>query len=256
MKGKDYISSGDLELYALGLLSEQDSRAIEMALQDPEVAAELARIESGLEALANLAAVPPRSALKDKILTKVQSQEVIAETEVRKVNWLQAASVTLALVSSVLAFIFWQNWQSAEKRLELALLENSQIAEQATFTNRQIDELELAMAIMTDPAVRQIDLKGLEATPQSRTFVYWNQDTKETYLQIGYLDELPPEQQYQLWSIQDGKPVNSGVFDLETDSVLIKMIDSQAPQAFAITIEPRGGSKSPTLDQMVVLGNV
>ena len=34
------------------------------------------------------------------------------------------------------------------------------------------------------------------------------------------------------------------------------MKNIESPQAFAITVEPKGGSESPTLEQMVVAANV
>ena len=63
--------------------------------------------------------------------------------------------------------------------------------------------------------------------------------------------------QYQLWAIVDKKPVSLGVFDkTDADSVEMKEMGSVvAPQAFAVTLEPRGGSVNPTMDEMMVIGN-
>jgi hypothetical protein len=36
----------------------------------------------------------------------------------------------------------------------------------------------------------------------------------------------------------------------------IKMLEVPQAAAFAVTMEPRGGSINPTLDQMYVIGNV
>jgi len=64
--------------------------------------------------------------------------------------------------------------------------------------------------------------------------------------------------QYQLWAIASGKPVDLGVFDnTETDSANIKAMKSiGVAQAFAVTIEPRGGSVNPTMDQMVAIASL
>jgi anti-sigma-K factor RskA len=71
---------------------------------------------------------------------------------------------------------------------------------------------------------------------------------------------LPPlaeSKQYQLWAIVDGKPVDLGMLPNEKqESLLLRMKDVSEPQAFAITIEPKGGSARPTLDQMIVLGKI
>jgi anti-sigma-K factor RskA len=62
--------------------------------------------------------------------------------------------------------------------------------------------------------------------------------------------------QYQLWALVGGKPVDLGVFDSGADTLTnIKEMKSLASaDAFAVTLEPRGGSVNPTMDQMMVIG--
>jgi anti-sigma-K factor RskA len=67
---------------------------------------------------------------------------------------------------------------------------------------------------------------------------------------------LSLENQYQLWAIVDGKPIDAGVFDSNL-SGLVKMKDiTSGASTFAVTIEPRGGSVSPSLHTMQVVGNI
>ena len=57
-------------------------------------------------------------------------------------------------------------------------------------------------------------------------------------------------------SIIDGKPVDAGVFDVGADGLLkMKSITGNAV-AYAVTIEPKGGSESPSLETMQVYGEV
>jgi anti-sigma-K factor RskA len=61
--------------------------------------------------------------------------------------------------------------------------------------------------------------------------------------------------QYQLWALVGGKPVSLGVFDADTTSKDMKEMESIASaDAFAVTLEKRGGSPTPTMDEMMVLG--
>jgi anti-sigma-K factor RskA len=67
---------------------------------------------------------------------------------------------------------------------------------------------------------------------------------------------LAQENQYQLWAIVDGKPVDAGVFDGNLAGLLkMKNIPIGAVK-FAVTVEPRGGKESPTLSTMQVIGDV
>jgi hypothetical protein len=52
----------------------------------------------------------------------------------------------------------------------------------------------------------------------------------------------------------DGKPLDAGVVEDLPGICQLKTI--QRAQAFAITLEKMGGSPTPTLTQMFVLGNV
>jgi anti-sigma-K factor RskA len=67
---------------------------------------------------------------------------------------------------------------------------------------------------------------------------------------------LSQNQQYQLWAIIDGKPVDAGVFDGNVASLLKMKEIGTGAVTFAVTVEPRGGKQSPTLESMQVAGNV
>jgi anti-sigma-K factor RskA len=56
----------------------------------------------------------------------------------------------------------------------------------------------------------------------------------------------------------DGKPIDLGLLDMEVrqQRLLVKMKNVQNAQAFAITLEPRGGSAQPTVDSMFVQGSL
>jgi anti-sigma-K factor RskA len=63
--------------------------------------------------------------------------------------------------------------------------------------------------------------------------------------------------QYQLWALVDGKPVDLGVFDSTDKTIGLKDMKSIGnAQTFAVTLEPRGGSVSPTLEKLMVIGNI
>jgi anti-sigma-K factor RskA len=99
-------------------------------------------------------------------------------------------------------------------------------------------------------------MTGTSNAPEALASVYWNQSSKQVYLRIQSMKDLAQENQYQLWAIIDGKPVDAGVFDAGMDG-LIKMKDiGKGATTFAITIEPRGGRPTPALETMQVAGNV
>ena len=62
--------------------------------------------------------------------------------------------------------------------------------------------------------------------------------------------------EYQLWALVDGKPVSLGVFGENAKEAVQQMETIEKAQAFAVTIEPIGGSVNPTMEKMVVMGGV
>ena len=72
MNLQDYINSGILEQYCLGLLSKDEAKQVEgYSLQYPELSAELYSIDQALEKLAEAKAITPPPQLKDKILGRL-----------------------------------------------------------------------------------------------------------------------------------------------------------------------------------------
>ena len=170
-----------------------------------------------------------------------------------------AASLLVALISAAAALYFRSQWKETEQALDQALAQNQEIASQYETASQRAEQLENDLSIVSSPAFQQVALAGTDAFPESSANVYWNQEASQVYLDASNLPAPPNDKQYQLWAIVDGQPVSAGVFDLTSDdrSPLQAMSSSIAnAAAFAITLEPRGGSESPTMEAMYVLGNV
>jgi anti-sigma-K factor RskA len=86
----------------------------------------------------------------------------------------------------------------------------------------------------------------------------YNPTTKAVYLDVRKLPAPPTGKQYQLWALDNGKPVDAGVLAAATTAgdSLQQMKDIASAQAFAMTVEPEGGSINPTLSTLTVVGNI
>ena len=97
-------------------------------------------------------------------------------------------------------------------------------------------------------------MKGIEGKEDALATVFWNTQTKQTYINVNNLPAPPEGMQYQLWALADGVPIDAGVFDVNGEIQLTKKIESA--QTFAVTLEEAGGKPSPNLEQLFVIGNV
>lgn len=253
MNIKEYISSGILESYALGELSESERLEVERNLaQYPELRKELASIEETMEAFFMKAGREPRAIVKQRILDSIKPETKVVSLSMWR--YATAASILIAFASSFMAYNFWSNWKETEVSLmELRAL-NEQVARDYNQVNQRLDDIETQMKIMDNPAFHKVVMKGTANAPDAMASVYWNQATSEAYMSIQNLKALAKDQQYQLWAIVDGKPMDMGVFD--PGAGLHRMGDvAGKAAAFAVTIEPRGGKPAPSLETMQVLGN-
>ncbi len=79
--------------------------------------------------------------------------------------------------------------------------------------------------------------------------------SQSVYMVVKNMPKLPSDKQYQLWALINGKPKDLGVFDVSDEKFIIKMNGTQKADAFAITIEQKGGSPTPNLYKMESSGS-
>ncbi len=263
MNIQEYIASGILESYALGEVTDAERASLEQALkQYPEVREELKKVEETLENIAFASAIRPRAEVKEKIMAKITSSSskpegrIIAMTPERPVwKYATAASIAIALISSVMAIQYRQLWKADSSELALIKSENQRMAEDYNTVNQKLDKIQGDLAVMENTSFTKVVMKGTANDTNALASVYWNASTQEVYLSIQQLKAISKENQFQLWAIVNGKPIDAGVFDLNFAGML-KMKSINGAAAFAITIEPRGGKDNPTLETMQVVGSV
>jgi anti-sigma-K factor RskA len=253
---QDYISSGVIESYLLGELSEEACANLKrMAKAHPEVQAEIEKVEATMIQL--VAKTPPPN-VKSAILSQLdlKAGQTIVQHPASKKNlpWLAAAGIFI--LGSSLIYNIYLIGQLKKVNTELANLktENNSYFAQLTNLQENTTSLQSELALVKSPENKKIYLKAVDSTSISFANVYWNQKTSEVFIDANSLALPEASKQYQLWALVDGKPVDMGVFDLN-DKVQ-KMKSIVTAQAFAITLEKKGGSPTPNLQALCVIGNV
>jgi anti-sigma-K factor RskA len=257
---QEYISSGILEAYALGDVTPAERADVEQVLlQYPEVKQEFDKVEKTMETLVRKSAIAAPVWVKEKIMAKVSlSQPEANIVPIRKLytpvwRYATAASIAIALLTSYLAYDYRSRWIEKEIAFNELNAKNQKIAEDYNVVNEKLDKIQGDLSIMESTAFRKIVLKGTANDLTALASVYWNESTREVYISVQNLKRISRENQFQLWAIVDGKPVDAGVFD-GGFAGLLKMKNISGAAAFAVTVEPRGGKESPTLSTMQVIG--
>ncbi len=261
MNVKEYIESGILELYVMGALPAEEALEVaRLSNQYPDLQAEIQAIEAALIRYAELECKNPDDRALDGALAELGLQSKAATigkvVGMRKASfpWAVAASLAL-LVSLVGNGLLFNQLNTAKKEVNrLEALENTLnqdvLAQQTSFK-----QLENQLKTIENPDNLLVKLPGTAGSPNALATVYWNQETHEIALLMREVPQVPTAHQLQLWAIIDGVPVDAGVFDPVNGLHTLKNITGTVT-TFAVTIEPMGGSVNPTLDQMIVAGNV
>lgn len=250
MNTQEYISSGIVESYVLGLASDEERREFEkMCEQYPEVLAARTAFELALEKQAMENAIAPPADLKNKIVSEIGAAGKVVSMQsapVRKISWLKytAAASVILLAGSLYYNISLYN-------------KNKNLQGNYDKTVAKLSDMEKDIQILQqNPNVKMASMKGLEISPASYATVYWDTTSHDVYLLTNNLPIPASDKQYQLWALLNGKPVDLGVFDIKKERLLIQAKNTQGAEAFAITLENKGGSPTPTMEKIYVMGKL
>lgn len=284
------ISSGDLELYVLGMLPQDEAAKIEqLALLFPEIQEELDRISETLLVVGETAHLAPSPGIKAGLMQQLaalgEAEDALATPVVpiqsgrnlplsdadaprteapvvamtppvkRRAQWLSAASfIGLLLALGGLLFLASRNRQQTDALAE-AQRSNLDLNRKFVEAQRRLNSKDEMIAMLQSDVFKKIKLTAVPGKPDALVQLMWNTQTKAVYVSNLTLPQAPSGRQYQLWAIVDGKPVDAGTLNSERGVVQTMKTFNRA-EAFAITLEQAGGSPTPTLEQMYVMGAV
>jgi len=242
---KEYIASGIIESYVMGLASETERAEFEqMCAQHPELVAERRKFEESLETYASEQAVRPPTEVKAKILKAIITME--SSTKLRGIGLLRfvAAAAVILFIGMVVLY-----YQVNQQNKELANT-NKELLDKVNADEVTINKIKREVSI---PNTTIISMVGTKRAPQSAANVYWDSTNSNVYLMVTNMPQLPSDKQYQLWALIDKTQKSLGVFDATDQNIILKMDSTKKAQAFAITIEKRGGKPHPTLDSLTTM---
>lgn len=279
-EGKAYIESGILELYVLGQLTASERVEVEvMAAKYPEVKQEITAIEIAMEQYALAQALQPAKGLDKAIFNRIENTQTGSEStesvtipfkitedtkqyesKIKTLRFALVACIALLIVSVVALYSSHTELGAAKEQIADLSSQKDLFTSTVNYMKQTNSDLQKIADMGDDPDWKKVRLAGTSMDPTAKMTVYWHVKGNHVMMDNSKM-KLPVNDdahQYQLWALVNGKPVDLGVFDVKPDttSILVNMKDIASAQTFAVTLEKRGGSPSPTMDQMIVAGNV
>ena len=227
-----------------------------------ECQAELAAYEEVAGRMgASVGAVPPRPAVRDRVLASIGATVATPRARRPAQRWWLAALATAA--AAALALDLLATRAELERMRDRAAALERQVEQARHEVSQLRDELVEARSVrdlVARPESRLTSLAGLKPAPEARGRMIWNAATREAVLLASGLDRAPAGKAYEIWVIgPSGQPVPAGVFQPRPDGRAVvplpQVEDTALPRTFAVTVEPANGSASPT-GPMVLAGAV
>lgn len=260
MEPKEYIESGILEQYVYGLLSETENDAVHaMAQKYPEVKAEILSIEKAILNLSSSFA----PFLSHEQFEKIKAQLELKHSTVVSLPTGRSWSTYMGWAASLLLLLGlgyqYNKLNQEENQLLQFKQQNGTLQETVINLDTKNRETSTLLNLVRDKNTTIVALAGQAIDPTSSAKVYWNPTKQVAYVDASDLPTPPKGMVYQVWALKltPLTPTSIGLLDhLTASTTLLPVNNPASAEAFGITLEPAGGSASPTLTKLYAMGKV
>ncbi|HVT16048.1 MAG TPA: anti-sigma factor [Thermoanaerobaculia bacterium] len=162
-------------------------------------------------------------------------------------------------IAALLLLAIWGAWRqsSLDSQVRSLIAERDRQAARAEaleqrvrLVQAQAERMARTLSIVGSPAMQPVFLAGLAPAPGARGRTYVDASGGKAVFYAFDLPALAADKTYQLWFIDSGRPVSAGTFAVDARGKASLEVDNIASarriQAWAVTIEPRGGVPQPT----------
>jgi anti-sigma-K factor RskA len=236
----------DLALYALGTLQGEERVSLEKHLvgcAGCRRELEQLRGDMALMALSTAGPVPPRRA-RQRLIEAVAREPRRSEAPAKRRWWNLVPWVAAAALAAGLVALWLQN---SDLQRRIAGLQDQ--------SAQQLAELRRAREVvstLTATDAMRVTLVAAKTPPQPQGKAIYVRERSSLIFLASNLLPLPAQKAYELWLIPtSGAPIPAGVFKPDAHGSATVVNPPLPPgvqaKAFAITVEPEGGSSAPTL---------
>jgi len=221
-----------------------------------------------LEALATSVAEPPPPELRARVLGAVEREAALGRGMRR---WRRAGAAAMAAAAALAGVLAWDA-RVDQKRSDATLAALAELEERRAGLAERIEAQQREILVLSESLATQAELMRIFATPRLVTAslapqaghagsarVVVDPASGEAALVVAGLAKLAAGQVYELWALRGPAPPEpAGLFAAPATAASVRVPrvpDATAVTAFAVSIEPEGGSPQPT-GPIVLVGSV
>jgi anti-sigma-K factor RskA len=252
-----------LALYAMGALDNpQDLAALEAhlgACGDCRRELEALRADTALLALSATGPQPPARS-RQRLLSAVAAEPRVERRNPQRYalgrlrrRWVTIAPVMMMAMLAVFSILLWRDLRNTRRSLNRTQAQLEQVQSDLARTNKDLAEAKMIRDLMHAPDAWPLTLVSRKTPPQPQIKTVYSKQQGALLLMASNLTPLPQDKIYQVWLLPagGGAPMSAGWFkpDSKGNGMMFhKMASADIPaKGFAVTIEPAGGSQTPTM---------
>ena len=240
-----FLDTDLLEKYLLGTTSEEESLQVERYIaMYPEVRKTYNELQENLETFAKMHAIKAPEGLKAKILNRIKAQNAGRR---RFRRYAIAASITAFLFAGS-SYFFWNQNQSLQEENSIV---NNKIKNLEEDMREQLEDVRNQFIVLNNPQTKKYVVNGNKKAKELKAVAYINPVKKLSYINVRNLPNLPEDQCYQMWAEVNGEMVNLGIIKNVDDKDKLRALPYAEDAVSYITIEPKGGNDTPTVQNIV-----
>jgi hypothetical protein len=253
-----------LALYAMGALDgPADLAALQAHLDtcgDCRRELEALRADTALLALSATGPQPPTRA-RQRLLNAIAAEPRIEHRIKQKPfvvgrlhsRWLSLAPVAMMLLLAVFSILLWRDLRNTRRELRVLKAQMKQTSADLEQKDKELVQARAISDVLHASDAWPLTLVGVKAPPQPQIKMIYSRQKGALFLMASNTPALPQNKIYELWLLpaNGGAPMPAGWFkpDEKGDGMMFHQMQTAGIDAkgFAVTIEPPGGSQTPTM---------
>lgn len=253
-----------LALYAMGALDDpQDLTALQAHLGtcgDCRRELEALRADTALLALSAMGPQPPARS-RDRLLNAIAAEPRMERRTAQKPMivgrlrspWLSYAPIAVMLLLAIFSLLLGRDLRNTRFRLKVAHAQIEQMQSEIAQQNLALADARKVGDLLHASDAWPLTLVSIKTPPQPQMKMLYSREKGSLLLMASDTPILPDDKIYELWLLPaDGSaPMPAGWFkpDAKGNGMIFHTLAAAGIDAkgFAITIEPAGGSTTPTM---------
>ncbi len=214
----------------------------------PELRNDLREIEKSLEVFAGSAALKSPSGVKERLLEAIRHEvKGTPDSSIPSKGMWPLVAALFGLGLLVLGYLLYQKDQDTRRlENEIAIVRDTC----QTKTSELMHQLDI-LRQLTEPNNRILPFTATPGFASTDLYLHTNKATRRNFIQVRSLPALADNQSFELWAIKPNQaPIPLNVFS-QPDNGLIEVTYVDGTEVYAITIEPKGGTASPTMANLI-----